>query len=101
MTEDARLDRIEGDIADLKRDVAEIKSDVAGLKREVAEIKSTLARLEPMILRILEMQARLEGRIADMPTARDFGRLEGQVEEMARRLPIPLAYTPPEEKRRA
>lgn len=85
MTDDARLDRMEGDISHLKRDVA--------------EIKGTLARLEPMILRMVEQQARIDGRLEEMPNARDFGRLEGKVEEMARRLPIPLAYTPPEEKR--
>jgi len=44
---------------------------------------------------LMIMVARLEGRVADMPTARDFGRLEGRVAEMSERLPTVVGYTPP------
>lgn len=39
--------------------------------------------------------ARMEGRVEDMPTARDFGRLEGRVAEMSERLPTMIGYAPP------
>lgn len=44
---------------------------------------------------LMMMVARLEGRVSDMPTARDFGRLEGRLEEMSARLPTVVGYTPP------
>lgn len=58
------------------------------MQRDIADIKALLGQLLPMI-------ARLEGRLADMPTARDFGRLEGRVAEMSERLPTTIGYTPP------
>lgn len=39
--------------------------------------------------------ARIDGRITGMPTARDFGRLEGRVAEMSGRLPTMIGYAPP------
>lgn len=65
------------------------------LENDVADIKATLGRLEPVLMTILQGQARLEGRISDMPTARDFGRLEGRLEEMSRRMPTTIGYSPP------
>lgn len=39
--------------------------------------------------------ARLDGRMTNMPDARDFGRLEGRIEEMSARLPTVIGYSPP------
>jgi hypothetical protein len=64
------------------------------MQRDIADIKSVLGQLVPMI-------ARIESRIADMPTARDFGRLEGRVAEMSERLPTMIGYNPPEPRRAA
>lgn len=61
-----RLDRIEGDVAELKTDVAELKertarleTDVAELKTDVAELKETTARLETDVAELKETTSRL------------------------------------------
>lgn len=66
---------------------------------QLSGIRSLLGKLETMIVKIMESQARIEGRIEDMPTARDFGHLEGRVDEIGRRQPVTLAYQPPEPRR--
>lgn len=78
---DARLSRLEAAVDHVRQDVA--------------DIKSSLSQLLPMIVKTMETMARLEGRMSDMPTARDFGRLEGRVAEMSERLPTTIGYTPP------
>jgi|GEM_PF-2307363 len=49
-----------------------------------------------------ETLAEIKGRITDMPTARDFGRLEGglaqlgsRIGDINARLPVPIGYAPP------
>jgi len=38
-----KIDKIEGDVVDLKRDMVEVKRDVAELKRDMVEVKRDLA----------------------------------------------------------
>jgi chromosome segregation ATPase len=40
-----RLERIEGDISELKADVAELKTDVAELKTDMIEVKANIGTL--------------------------------------------------------
>lgn len=57
------------------------------------------SRMNEMSARLSELServARVEGRISDMPISHDFGRLEGRLDEISRRLPIPVGYVPPE-----
>jgi len=75
---------------------------LAGLREQMNGIKEPLARLEPLMMRIFECQAQIQGRIADMPSARDFGRLVGEIAQLGQRiidlnsrLPVPIAYSPP------
>lgn len=105
----AKLDRIAATQEDHGRSIGELVHRVERIEGRVERIddrmkhleggqddlKTTLGQLMPMLMRILEGQAELRGRIADMPTARDFVRLEGRVAEMSERLPTPLAYQPP------
>jgi hypothetical protein len=60
--------------ADIMNAIRELAKEMSSMRLELAEIK---------------------GRITDMPTARDFGRLEGRVQEMSERLPTTIGYTPP------
>jgi hypothetical protein len=53
-------------------------------------------RTELRMNELSERVARVEGRIGDMPTSHDFGRLGGRLDEISRRLPIPVGYAPPE-----
>lgn len=56
---------------------------------------ATLAVIQTEQRRQAETLGELKGRIAEMPTARDFGHLEGRLEEISRRLPTTIGYTPP------
>ncbi|CAK0748335.1 conserved hypothetical protein [uncultured Gammaproteobacteria bacterium] len=66
------------------------------------------AKLDLILTRIAALDGNLreiKGRIAGMPTARDFGHLEGQIEQIGQRildinarLPVPIAYAPPERR---
>lgn len=96
MSDGERLERLERNVAVLMQDVSVLKQDVTVLKQDVADIKGTLARLEPMIIRILSESAETRGQLRDAPTARDFGRLEGRVDALESRLPVTLAYQPPQ-----
>ena len=53
-------------------------------------------RMEHGLAEVKADVAEVRGRMSDAPTARDFGRLEGRLDEISRRLPVPLAYQPPE-----
>ena len=79
----------------------DIDTRLTRLEAGQSDIKATLARLEPLLIRIVEEVGEIKGRMNDAPTARDFGRLEGRLDEISRRLPVPLAYQPPEGKRSA
>ncbi len=64
---DARLGRMEQDIAELKGSVAELRGSVAEIKGTVSDIKGTLAQMMPLLIRLAEGQARVEGRVAHQP----------------------------------
>ena len=57
----------------------------------VADIKATLARLEPMIIKLVSDVADIKGRLADMPSSRDFGKLEGRIAEQSSILQVAIA----------
>lgn len=79
---------IREEIAGIKGEITGIKGELAGLKGEMAEVKSILAQLYPMMIRIDE-------RLASVPSAADFHELRGRVEEISRRQPVTIGYTPP------
>ncbi|MSP89691.1 MAG: hypothetical protein EXQ92_12920 [Alphaproteobacteria bacterium] len=68
-------------------------------RRNESRMNEMNARLNEMNGRLSELServARVEGRITDMPISHDFGHLEGRLDEISRRLPIPVGYVPPE-----
>lgn len=73
----------------------DISERLARLESGQGDIKAALSQLTPMLVRIMEEIAGIKGRLADAPTARDFGRLEGRVAEMSERLPTTIGYRPP------
>jgi hypothetical protein len=68
--------------------VIRLEAAVEHLTRDITDIKGTLATL-------MQICTRIDARLSDMPTARDFGRLEGRVAEMSERLPTTIGYNPP------
>lgn len=80
---------------------ARLETTQAKFEATQSEIKSILSRLEPVLMRTFESVAELKGRTSDMPTARDFGRLEGRVAEMSERLLTTLGYRPPSPGKKA
>src|SRR5512135_3421731 len=71
---DQRFDRLEGDTADLKAESVATRAEIGALKVDVAEIKDRLRRLDEKL---------------------EISELRGRVEEISRRLPTTLAYSPP------
>ena len=61
-----RAARLETDVAELKTYVAELKTDVAELKMDVAELKTDLAELKTDVAELKERTARLEGDVAEL-----------------------------------
>ncbi len=79
--------------------LAKIEATQAAHGVQLADIKVTLSQL-------VQMMARIDGRLQDAPTSRDFGRLEGELSQIGQRildlnsrLPVPIAYSPPEPRR--
>jgi len=60
-----------------------------------ADIKGTLGQVMSLLMAMSSDVSEIKGKIADMPTARDFGHLEGRVDELSARLPVTLAYQAP------
>lgn len=85
--------------ADIRKEQAAMQTTLALHGEQLSRIKGTLGRLEPMIIRILSDMSELHGQLKKAPTARDFGHLEGRLDEISARLPVPLAYQPPENRR--
>ncbi|CAK0778802.1 putative LemA family protein [Azospirillaceae bacterium] len=53
-------------------------------------------------IHILEREvSEIKGRLVSAPTAGEFGELKGRVEEISRRQPTTIAYTPPDDRKRA
>ena len=72
---DARLDRLEADVAILKADVAELKTDVAELKTDVAVLKTDVAELKVGQARLDGNMNRLIGADYERKAARRAARL--------------------------
>ncbi len=98
MTDDEfreRLSRLEhgqmtlsGEVGTLRGEVGTLRGEVHALRGEVTDIKAMLSHLMPMMIRIDE-------KLAAMPSAAEFYELRGRVEEISRRQPTTLGYTPP------
>jgi outer membrane murein-binding lipoprotein Lpp len=61
--DDARFDRIDSEIADLKADVAGLKIDVAALKTDVASLKTDIALIKLMLGFVVAMNAAILARL--------------------------------------
>ncbi len=72
----------------LHGEMGSLRGEVNSLRGEVTEIKTILSHLMPMIVRIDE-------RLSAMPSPAEFYELRGRVEEISRRQPTTLGYTPP------
>ena len=79
---------LRSDMTSLSGEVGSLRGEVNSLRGEVTEIKTILSQLMPMIVRIDE-------RLSAMPSPAEFYELRGRVEEISRRQPTTLGYTPP------
>ena len=59
----ARLDAVQGDVAQLQRDVAQLQRDVAQLQRDVAQLKLEVAQLQREVAQLREDLAKLTCRV--------------------------------------
>ncbi|WP_448204466.1 hypothetical protein [Azospirillum sp. sgz302134] len=65
-----------------------LRGEMIALKEVVSDMKTTLSQLVPMMIRI-------DQKLSEMPSAAEFYELRGRVEEISRRQPTTLGYTPP------
>lgn len=78
--------------------LAEQRRQADHLEQHAGQLRQQTNQLERQADQIAGLRAevaRIDGRISDMPTTRDFGRLEGRVAEMSERLPTMIGYVPP------
>ena len=59
-----------------------------------------VGRLDAKVNALSEDVAEIKGRLSIMPHPPEFYELRGRVEEISRRLPTAIAYTPPPPGRR-
>ncbi|CAK0768218.1 hypothetical protein CCP2SC5_430025 [Azospirillaceae bacterium] len=107
---------------ELKQMLKHLTSQVDGIVKTLAQHGEILTRHSEMLVQHGEMLAQhgemlaqhgeeiseikgdireIKGRLVDAPTARDFGRLEGRVQEISTRQPVTLAYQTPTDRQRA
>lgn len=86
-------------VEDNNERLARIETEIGALKTGQADIRSTLSQLMTLLVRVSADIGEIKGRIADAPTARDFGRLEGRLDALEARQPVTLAYQTPSERR--
>jgi len=79
----------------MERRFEQVERRFEQVDRRFEQIERRFERSEENTMALRGEVAEIKGRIADMPTARDFGRLEGRVQEMSERLPTTIGYTPP------
>jgi len=79
---------------------------LARIEDKVDRLSEGLGKLTELVTRLIGEVGEIKGRIADAPTARDFGRLEGEISQIGQRildlnsrLPVAIAYAPPEPRR--
>ena len=77
---------------------SETDARLGRIEQEIADIKGTLAQMMPMLVRLVEGQARVEERVGHQPHPAEFYELRGRVEEISRRLPTTLAYQQPPQR---
>jgi chromosome segregation ATPase len=71
---DARLDRLEGDVAELKTDVTELKTDVTELKTDVTELKTDVTEMKTDVTELKTIMAETRERLGRLEHR--FDRLE-------------------------
>lgn len=86
---DERLARIEERLSILETGPHDIKETIH-------DIKAMLAQMLPVLVKLSADMGELKGQSKDTPSARDFGRLEGRLDALEARMPVALAYQPPE-----
>ncbi len=75
-----RFDRLEGDVTELKSDVAELKVGQARLEGDVTELKEGQARLEGAVSQLQGDVSQLQDDVSQLHG--DFGNLRGDVYEI-------------------
>lgn len=85
---DARLDRQEH----LLNELALVQRDTAAMVRG---IDKRLDKLEDRMTAVTDSFAEVRATVKGQVPAAEFYELRGRVEEISRRLPTPIAYTPP------
>ena len=76
-------------------DMTEIKTTLGHIMGMLSKVDARFDRLEAGQADLKADLAELKGRMNDAPTARDFGRIEGRLDEISNRLPVSIAYQPP------
>jgi len=71
------------------------------LEEKTDRLMEGMSRMTDLLMRLVGDVSEIKGRIADVPTARDFGELKGRVEEISRHQGVTLSYQPPEARRAA
>lgn len=85
-------------MSDTKTDepLARIEERLGSLETSMQDVKATLAQMIPVLVKMSADMGELKGQSRDTPSSRDFGRLEGRLEALEARMPVALAYQPPE-----
>lgn len=85
-------------MSDTKTDerLARIEERLGSLETSMQDVKATLAQMLPVLVKMSADMGELKGQSRDTPSSRDFGRLEGRLEALEARMPVTLAYQPPE-----
>lgn len=86
---DERLARIEERLSVLE-------AGQKDLRETMHDIKGALSQMLPVLVKLSADVGEMKGQSRDTPSSRDFGRLEGRLEALEARMPVALAYQPPE-----
>jgi chromosome segregation ATPase len=83
-TIDARFDRLDGEVAEIKTDLAGVKTEVAGVKTDLAGLKTEVAGVKTDLAGVKTEVAGVKADLAGFKTevAARFDRLDGEVAEI-------------------
>jgi chromosome segregation ATPase len=81
---DVRFDRVDGDIATLKADVAMLKTDMSVLKADVAELKTDVAVLKADVAELKTDVAATKEQLNRLERATEnrFNRVDAQLDRL-------------------
>ena len=71
---------------------SETEARLERVEREIADIKGTLAQMMPMLIRLADGLARIERRAGLAPRPAEFYELRGRVEELSRLPPGSISH---------